>query len=228
MHAATIESPRLARVQGLYGITPGGLATEVLVARVDAAVRGGASVIQYRDKEAAPGERRERARALAQLLAGRALLIVNDDPALAADVGADGVHVGEDDGSLIAARKRVGPARLIGVSCYNDFARAPQAIAAGADHVAFGSFFASRVKPQARVAHLSLLTQGRALGVPVVAIGGIDASNAATLVAAGADAVAVISALFAHPTLAAVEDAARALVAAVEQGRARRPSSALP
>ena len=118
------------------------------------------------------------------------------------------MHLGEDDGGIAAARELVGPDRIIGVSCYDDFERAEAAVAAGADYVAFGSFFASRVKPDARRADVALLAARRALGVPVVAIGGITADNARRAERAGADAVAVISAVFGAPD---VEAAARAI-----------------
>jgi thiamine-phosphate pyrophosphorylase len=134
------------------------------------------------------------------------LFIVNDDAALAVDAGADGVHIGADDGDIAGARDIVGPDRLVGVSCYDDLALAHAAVAAGADYVAFGSFFPSSVKPQARHAEIGLLGRARALGVPVVAIGGITATNARELIRAGASAVAVITAVFDGPD---VEAAAR-------------------
>ena len=136
------------------------------------------------------------------------LLIVNDDASLAAEIGADGVHVGEDDASIVAAREIVGPDRLVGASCYNDLERARAAVAAGADYIAFGSFFPSTVKPNARRAELEFLGPARALDVPVIAIGGITADNTPTLLGAGADAVAVITAVFDAPD---VEAAARAI-----------------
>jgi thiamine-phosphate pyrophosphorylase len=118
------------------------------------------------------------------------------------------VHLGEADGSAAAARAIVGPERIIGISCYNDFALAEAAVAAGADYVAFGSFFPSTVKPEARHADVALLARAGTLGVPVVAIGGITAENAGSLERAGAQAVAVISAVFDPPD---VEAAARAI-----------------
>jgi len=130
------------------------------------------------------------------------------------------VHLGEEDGTVGAARRLLGPDRIVGVSCYNDFARAEAAVAAGADYVAFGSFFASGVKPGARRAGLALLERARGLGVPVVAIGGITAENAPTLFDAGADAVAVITAVFGAPDAAAVTAAARALCAAIDRSPA--------
>lgn len=197
---------------GLYAVTPECADTRRLVAQVAAAVDGGAALVQYRNKALDAAQRRAQARTLAATPAvRRALLIVNDDPDLACEVDADGVHVGEDDGSVGEARARVGPDRIIGVSCYDDFDRARAAVDAGADYVAFGSFFASPVKPDARRARIELLGRARTLGVPVVAIGGITASNAATLLDAGADAVAVISDVFAHERLADIARAASAL-----------------
>lgn len=207
-----LRRARAQRIRGLYAVTPDLADTHELAVRVAAAVDGGASAIQYRNKVADESTRRIQAGALARVQAAHgALLIVNDDAGLAAAIGADGVHVGERDASIAAAREIVGPDRIVGVSCYNDFARAQAAVAAGADYVAFGSFFASTVKPDARKAGVELLERSRELGVPVVAIGGIDASNAGELARAGADAVAVISAVFALPTIEDVEAAARAI-----------------
>jgi thiamine-phosphate pyrophosphorylase len=219
MHGATTDDRSLAlrraraqRVRGLYAVTPDSRDTADLAARVAAAIAGGASAIQYRNKSAEPSARRTQAAALARVQAAHgALLIVNDDAELAAAIGADGVHIGEDDASIAAARELVGPDRIVGVSCYDDFERARAAVAAGADYVAFGSFFASGVKPLARKAGIELLTRARSLGVPLVAIGGIDADNAPPLIDAGADAVAVISAVFARPTIDDVEQAAHAI-----------------
>ncbi len=200
---------RARRIAGLYAVTPDTSDTVDLAARVAAALAGGASAIQYRNKTADAALKRAQAFALARVHALRGgLLIVNDDAALAAEIGADGVHVGEDDASIMAAREIVGPDRLVGVSCYDDLERARSAVVAGADYVAFGSFFPSTVKPDARRAELELLGAARALDVPVVAIGGITRDNATSLVHAGADAVAVITALFDAPD---VEAAARAI-----------------
>jgi thiamine-phosphate pyrophosphorylase len=213
--AAARRRARARRLRGLYAVTPDLADTADLVARVEAALEGGAAAIQYRNKTADAATRRAQAAALAGAARARAaLLVVNDDAALAALVDADGVHLGEDDGSVAAARELLGPDRIVGVSCYDDFARAEAAVAAGADYVAFGSFFPSGVKPRARRASLALLERAAGLGVPVVAIGGIDAATAPVLVAAGADAVAVISAVFGPPDLPGVLRAARALSAA--------------
>ena len=200
---------RVRRIAGLYAVTPDLADTADLTARVAAALAGGAAAIQYRNKAADAALRRTQAQALARVHALRGgLLIVNDDAALAAEIGADGVHVGEGDTSIIAAREIVGPDRLVGASCYNDLERAREAVAAGADYIAFGSFFASTVKPNARRAELELLGAARSFDVPVIAIGGVTADNTSTLLGAGADAVAVITAVFDAPD---VEAAARAI-----------------
>jgi thiamine-phosphate pyrophosphorylase len=218
MPAARIDDDALARrrararrIAGLYAVTPELSDTSDLAARVGAALAGGAAAIQYRNKTTDAALKRTQAAALARVHALRGgLLIVNDDATLAAEIGADGVHVGEDDASIVAAREIVGPDRIVGASCYDDLDRARAAVAAGADYVAFGSFFPSTVKPGARRASTRLLGDARALGVPIVAIGGINAANAPALVRAGADAIAVITAVFDAPD---VEAAARALAA---------------
>lgn len=205
-----------ARVAGLYAVTPDLADTALLLDKVAAAIAGGASAVQYRNKSASPELRREQALALALLCRDHVTFIVNDDAQLAAAVGADGVHLGEDDGALAQVRHDLGGEFIVGVSCYNDFARAQDFAAQGADYLAFGSFHPSSVKPHARRAEPTLLTRARALGLPLVAIGGITAANAGALVAAGADAVAVISDLFAHDDLADITRAAAAIVATLQ------------
>jgi thiamine-phosphate pyrophosphorylase len=205
---------RTRRLSGLYAVTPDLADTRTLVERVEAAVVGGAKAIQYRNKSADAVRRRRQAEALAAVARTHgALLVINDDPALCEAVDADGVHVGRDDGSVEAARRIVGDERIVGVSCYDDFALAESAVATGADYVAFGSFFPSSVKPNACRADVSLLRRAATLGVPVVAIGGIDATNVRPLVRAGAAAAAVISAVFDAND---VTRAARAIAAAFD------------
>lgn len=183
---------------GLYAITPDLADTPLLLRKVRAALQGGARVLQYRNKSADPTLRLQQAQALRQLTREfDATFIVNDDAQLAARVDADGVHLGGDDGSLEAARDMLGDAKIIGVSCYNRESLALEAVRAGADYVAFGAFFPSGVKPQAVRAEPQLLAWARGeLALPVVAIGGITAQNGAVLIEAGADALAVISAVF--------------------------------
>jgi thiamine-phosphate pyrophosphorylase len=213
-HPALRGSSRARRLRGLYAVSPEIDDTRVLLSKIAAALEGGACAVQYRNKDASEALREEQARAIARIQAARgALYIVNDDPVLAARVGADGVHLGQTDPSIESARALIGPDRIIGVSCYGDFERARAAVAAGADYVAFGSFFPSSTKPAAHRAGLELLRRAHELGVPVVAIGGIDASNVRTLIDAGADAVAVISAIFGHDDPADTRAAAQAIVA---------------
>lgn len=190
------SAPHRDWVRGLYLITPDEPDTGRLLARVDA-VLGHAALLQYRNKSAAPELRREQAEALLALCAVRGIrLVVNDDLALAQAIGADGVHLGEDDGDARAARDALGTDTLIGVSCYDDLERARAAIAAGADYVAFGAFFPSSTKPNARRAPFGLLRDSAGFGVPRVAIGGITPDNARSVIAAGADLIAVISGVF--------------------------------
>jgi len=185
-------------VSGLYAVTPELTDSSVLIRKVDAALRGGASVVQYRSKSIAESLRLLQAREISNLCRIRnALFIVNDSVALAREVDADGVHLGKDDDGVLAARTVLGPGKLIGVSCYNEIGRARKAVAQGADYVAFGSFFSSSTKPHAIRADMELLQSAASeIALPVVAIGGITEDNAAGLIAAGADAVAVVSALF--------------------------------
>lgn len=209
---------RKTRLRGLYAVTPDLADTPALVARVEAAIRGGARAIQYRNKTASAMLRGVQAAALSRACNARdVLFIVNDDVELARAVGAHGVHLGEDDADLAAARAVLGPATMIGVSCYDDAQRARALVAAGADYVAFGSFFPSAVKPAARRADIAVLARAESLGVPVVAIGGITASNARGLVVAGADALAVISAVFAHDDVSSITRAAAAIAACFER-----------
>lgn len=195
------------RLRGLYAITPDDADDARFMARVrqslEGADTGGWAALQYRNKLAGPAQRQVQARALANLARSRGVpFIVNDDPGLALEVGADGVHLGLADGSLSEARRRL-PGKLLGASCHDSLAAARAAVAAGADYVAFGSVYASRTKPGAVRAPLTLFGEARALGVPLVAIGGIDADNAPEVIRAGADAIAVIAALFDAPDIAA-------------------------
>ncbi len=183
--------------RGLYLLTRETDDDAALAATVGAALEGGAVLVQYRDKSRDSARRARQARALVALCAARDVpLVVNDDIELAHAAGAAGVHVGRDDAPLALARAALGPGAIVGVSCYDALASAEDAVAAGASYVAFGSFFASPTKPGARRAPLALLAAARHLIVPKVAIGGITPDNAAALVAAGADLLAVSSAIF--------------------------------
>lgn len=202
----------LHRLHGLYAITDPALTPdERLLPAAEAALRGGARLLQYRDKTASPAQREYRAAQLRALCHQYdALFIVNDDPALAARVDADGVHIGQSDGGIKAARDQLGDSRIIGVTCHGDLALAGQAAEAGADYLAMGRFFTSQTKPQAPPAALAVLRQAcQQFHQPVVAIGGVNPDNAPQLIDAGAVSVAVIHALFGHTDTTSIEATAR-------------------
>lgn len=185
-----------AGLGGLYVLTDERLGGRLETVTAQA-IAGGARIIQYRDKSLNPDKREREARRLRRLTRKHDVpLIVNDDPLLAAEVGADGVHVGQDDSSLGDARRLLGDQAIIGVSCYNSLKRGRAAVEAGADYIAFGSVYASATKRGAARASLGLLTEAkRELDVPVCAIGGITPDKAAPVIAAGADMLAVVSAV---------------------------------
>ena len=190
--------------RGLYLLTPNESDTGRLVARVEPLLAMGVALLQLRCKTGGAARRREQGRALLPLcLAHGVPLIINDDWRTACELGAAGAHLGADDGSLLEARAALGPDAILGASCYGDLERARRAKDAGASYLAFGAFFPSTSKPLATRAPLSVLREARLLGLPLVAIGGITPDNAATLIAAGADLLAVISAVFDAPDPAA-------------------------
>lgn len=195
----------LAGLRGLYAVTPDEPDVGLLARKVRMALAGGARILQYRNKSANAALRREQGAALLALCReARIPLVINDDLDLAGAIGADGLHLGRDDVSIAAARARLGKGRLLGASCYDRLELALAAREAGADYVAFGSAFPSATKPGATRAPLSLYREAKArLDSPIVAIGGITAENAPTVIEAGADAIAVISALFDAPDIEA-------------------------
>lgn len=186
---------------GLYALTPDDNLLPRLSALVESALKGGVKWVQYRNKIApAPLRRAQAAELLRICHAHGAKLIVNDDIWLAIEIGADGAHLGRDDlpgGSLTTARDALGPRRILGVSCYDDIARAEVAVDAGADYIAVGSVFASATKPDAAQASLDIVAEAkRRFKTPVVAIGGITTRNAPQVIEAGADMIAVLTDLF--------------------------------
>jgi thiamine-phosphate pyrophosphorylase len=182
------------KLRGLYAITPEG---DGVVDKARQALEGGIALLQYRQKNRTS---LEEARALLALARRHGVpFIVNDDVELALEIGADGVHLGGGDGDLAAARRKL-KGKLLGASCYNRLELAQAALAAGADYIAFGSVFSSPTKPGAVRAPLSLFENK--LSKPVCAIGGITLQNAAQVIAAGADMVAVVSDLFDAPDIA--------------------------
>ncbi|CUJ65151.1 thiamine phosphate synthase [Achromobacter xylosoxidans] len=203
---------------GLYGVTPEWDDTERLMRAVRQAAEGGMRALQLRRKDVPDAVRAEQARALAPLCRELGVVfLINDDWRLALEVGADGAHVGRDDDSLARIRAEAGPDLILGGSSYDDLGRARELLDAGADYIAFGAMFASRVKPDTVRAPLSVLTEARALveerDAPrpaVVAIGGITPENAAQVAAAGADSIAVITGLFEAPAIRAAAAACAA------------------
>lgn len=188
---------------GLYGVTPGWRDARGLEQAIRSAVAGGMTALQLRAKDVSDSERRTLAsHLLAVCQSLKVPLIINDDWQLALDIGADGVHLGKDDADPALVRKQLAPSMLLGVSCYRDLERARQMLDIGVDYIAFGAMFSSGTKPHAPSAPLSVLTEarelvdGRSLRPAVVAIGGITVDNAASVIAAGADSVAVVGGLF--------------------------------
>jgi thiamine-phosphate pyrophosphorylase len=200
-------------LRGLYLLTDYHLTEQPgLVPAVAAALQGGVALVQYRNKHANRERKLWEIRDLITLCRPLNIpLIVNDEIELAAESGADGVHLGAGDGSVTEARRLLGEEAIIGVSCYNSLQRASEAAAQGASYVAFGRFFPSQTKPDAVLATPDLLRSARAeLQIPLCAIGGIDSTNGGTLLEAGADLLAVIHAVLGAPdiTQAATEIAA--------------------
>lgn len=204
----------------MYAITPCSsiqpLTTNALVSKISQAIEGGVRIVQYREKYHPAHIKRDQAQAIKTLCRQHDVcFLVNDDVELAAQVAADGVHLGQGDAPLSQARKILGDAAIIGVSCYNQLSLAIQAQQQGADYVAFGRFFSSLTKPDAVQADIALLQQAKsALSIPIACIGGISAENAKLLTRAGADMIAVINAVFGAPD---VVKAARDLSRCFEQ-----------
>ena len=189
---------------GLYAITDAALQPPgQLLEHVMFAIDGGAKLIQYRDKSGDALFRLRQATELAEACRTRQIaLIINDDIELAAECGAQGVHLGKDDTDPETARRLLGDEAILGVSCYDQLSLARRAAEAGADYIAFGRFFPSRTKPDAVQANPALIRQAKdTLAVPVAAIGGITPLNAGTLIDAGADMLAVIHGVFGQPDI---------------------------
>ena len=188
------------RFQGLYGVTDSQLQPDdrILLDTVEQALKGGMKVLQYRDKSLDLGKRFRQAAALKVLCHKyQAMFLINDDVDLALEVEADGVHLGQQDEALAEARERLGDYAMIGISCEGSLELAKKAVEQGADYVAFGRFFPSRTKPDAKTAELSILPEAKTLiDRPIVAIGGITVDNAPEIIKGGADMVAVVHNLF--------------------------------
>jgi len=190
---------------GLYVITDEKhMARKDFICKISEAAAAGAGIIQLREKASRIRDRLELAKeAVKAAHAYGARLVINDDPALAAAIGADGVHIGRDDASVAEARALLGVKAIIGVSCYGDIELALRSQRAGADYVSFGACFRSPTKPEETIVPLSVFGAAkRRLKVPLVAIGGIDQHNAAQVFEAGADMVSVVSSVFARRKVA--------------------------
>lgn len=188
-------------MRGLYPITPDTADTDALLRKVEEVLKAGIAMLQYRNKSIAKDKRLLQAKELAPLARGYGVpLIVNDDIEIALAVGANGAHLGKDDGDLVAARAQLA-GKILGASCYDSLESARAAVRAGANYVAFGSVFPSPTKPGAKRAPLSLFRHD--LGVPLCAIGGITLENAPAVIAAGASLLAVITDIFDAPDIPA-------------------------
>lgn len=199
MSQKVMKKSLLSSIKGIYAVTPDIADTDLLIKKVEAALAGGVNVLQYRNKQANHKLQTQQARALLPLCRQYNVpLIINDSVKLCLTLDADGVHLGADDGDLTEVRARLGANKILGASCYNRFDLALSAQNQGADYVAFGACFDSKTKPNAPVADLSLFSQAHAeLTIPTVAIGGISLQNATQVIEAGADAIAIIQAIFA-------------------------------
>lgn len=197
-------------LSGLYGITDQKLMPDLnsMLTQVESSLKGGTRIIQYRDKTSDEKQRLQQACALNELCKSYQIpLLINDDVELAKKCEAAGVHLGQSDGCVNAAREVLGPAAVIGVTCHDSLEFALQAESEGADYVAFGAFFPSKTKPNAKPAPLGLIKEVKAqVQLPIVAIGGISVDNAEQIISAGADMVAVVHALYAQPDIQATAE----------------------
>lgn len=189
---------RTKLLSGLYAITDPNLMGEDIMTKAGQAISGGINILQYRNKAASYTQQKKEAHQLASLCYEQdVLFIINDNVELALEVNADGVHIGQQDGDIDAARKQLGAGKIIGVTCNNKIENAIIAQQQGADYVAFGRFFKSSTKPTAPQADVSMLEEIRAsITLPVVAIGGVTHANASELLKYDIDMLAVIESLF--------------------------------
>lgn len=220
-------SVKAALRPGLYAITDSQLLPhDRLLPAIEAALRGGATLVQYRDKHSPESLRLKQAQNLLSACRNAGVpLLINDDIELARRVGADGVHLGQTDQSLAEGRRRLGQEAVIGITCHGELSLAEQAAAGGASYLAFGRFFASGTKPNAPQADPALLSQARRLHLPVTAIGGITLENAPLLLKSGADLLAVVGGLFSQQACDAdIEHRARQFAELIDQYLQNHPT----
>ncbi len=215
-------------IRGVYVITDAALCGAALLPGVTAALDGGASLLQYRNKSADRQLRYREAAALQEICgAYHVPFIINDDIELALQINADGVHLGQSDGDVAAARARLGARRILGVTCHDSLEYARRAATQGANYVAMGAVFPSPTKPRAKRVTLDVIRQARGeLQLPIVAIGGINADNARSVVDSGASSVAVISAVFRHTSAEDIETAVIRLCKAIQPRPGRQQDDA--
>jgi thiamine-phosphate pyrophosphorylase len=186
----------------LYLVTPAKIELSAFAEQLKRALHAGdVASLQLRLKDVSDDEVRGAAEALMPIALGRDVaFLINDRPDLAAELGADGVHIGQEDATYAQARAAVGPDKIVGVTCHNSRHLAMEAAEAGADYVAFGAFYATQTKqPKAAADPEILRWWSELMVVPCVAIGGITVDNAGPLVEAGADFLAVSAGVWAHP-----------------------------
>lgn len=191
----------------LYLITPPKLEPHAFCPVLESALDGGdVACVQLRlkgddDTPPASDDVKRAVAVLMPVVQGRDVaFIVNDDVGLAVELGCDGAHIGQDDMGVKAARERLGADAILGVSCHDQRHLAMDAAEHGADYVAFGAFYPTRTKvPKGHPSPEILEVWSATTTVPCVAIGGITLTNAAPLVRAGADFLAVVTAVWAHP-----------------------------
>ena len=185
-------------IKGIYAITPEEADSKVLVEKVENCIRGGANLIQYRAKQLSEDLKYIQAEYLKKLCdKHNTPLIINDDVELCLHLNAFGVHLGAKDDNLTTARKLLGPDKIIGISCYNDWKRVEKAVDGKADYIALGACFPSLTKPAAPQVKLQMIAEIiKKYRIPVVAVGGIDLKNVDLLIQQGVECVALINSLF--------------------------------
>ena len=185
-------------IKGLYAVTPEEKDLFALSSQVESCIKGGARLIQYRSKILSKTEQQIQARKIKKICDYyKVPLIINDDIELCRILDADGVHLGENDDSLVKARLVLGPSKIIGVSCYNSIDRVKMAVDKGATYIALGACFPTTTKPYAPKASLDLIALVvKNFKIPVVAIGGINLENIELLINEGVNCIAVINSLF--------------------------------
>ena len=206
------------KLRGLYAITDSQLLAGKFLSYVEAALEGGVTLLQYRDKGSDESRRLREATALLKLCERyKTRLIINDDADLAARLDV-GVHMGQTDGSLTDARGLLGHKAIVGATCHGSLEMAEKAKADGATYIAFGRFFNSNTKPGAPAIELDVLRQARArFNLPIAVIGGITLENAPPLVEHGADLLAVVHGLFGAESTQEVTRRARAFNALLKK-----------